>query len=266
MLDTQPRTPNRRRVYLMRHGAVTYFDGVTGRPVLPEQVRLNEDGLVQARAAGEAFRAAGVRFDRVIVSGLPRTVETAELVLKHSDQSALVPQVWPEWQEIRGGRLAEIPQAELTQAFTGLQRSPVAESQRFLNGESVGELLDRVLGGIARLQADPDWDCALLVLHGVVNAALLSHAVTGGQRLMLGSWVQSPACINVLDVAPPQGEQPGDWLLRVCNFAPTQPLHAHERATTMEALYAQYLRYREQRGPRDDSDTRDRRDERDPRG
>src|ERR1043165_1832139 len=98
MLDTQPRSPQRRRVYLMRHGAVTYFDGTTGRPVLPEQVRLNDDGIAQAQAAGEAFRAAGVRFDRVIVSGLPRTVETADLVLRHAGQGELSPQVWPEWQ------------------------------------------------------------------------------------------------------------------------------------------------------------------------
>jgi len=243
MLDTQPRSPHRRRIYLMRHGAVTYFDGTTGRPVLPEQVNLNEEGVAQARAAGQAFAQAGVRFDRVIVSGLPRTVQTADLVLAHAGQADLTPQVWPEWQEIRGGRLADISQDALVEAFTGLQRSPVAESQRFLGGESVGELLDRVLGGIARLRADPDWDCALLVLHGVVNAAWLSHAVSGGQRLMLGSWVQAPACINILDM----GEGPGDWLLRACNFAPLLPLHAQERSTTMEALFAQYLRYRQQR-------------------
>lgn len=243
MLDTLPRSPRRRRIYLMRHGAVTYFDGATGKPVLPEQVALNEEGQAQARAAGDAFQRAGVRFDRVIVSGLPRTVQTAELVLRHADQASTMPQVWPEWQEIRGGRLADIPRDELVRAFTGLQQSPVAESQRFLNGESVGELLDRVLAGVARLRADPDWDCALLVLHGVVNAALLSHAVSGGQRLMLGSWVQSPACINVLDM----GEGPGDWLLRVSNYAALAPLHADERSTTMEALFAQYLRYREQR-------------------
>ena len=79
--------------------------------------------------------------------------------------------------------------------------------------------------------------------ENVVNAALLSHAVRGGQRLMMGSWVQSPACINVLDMGP----GPGDWLLRACNFAPLHPLHADERSTTMEALFAQYLRYRQQR-------------------
>ena len=32
----------------------------------------------QAQAAGQAFARAGIRFDRVIVSGLPRTVQMAE--------------------------------------------------------------------------------------------------------------------------------------------------------------------------------------------
>ncbi len=69
----------RRRVFLMRHGSVTYFDAA-GKPVLPETVPLNEQGRAQATAAGQVFATAGIRFDRVIVSGLPRTVETATRV------------------------------------------------------------------------------------------------------------------------------------------------------------------------------------------
>ena len=63
----------RRRIYLMRHGSVTYFDEA-GKPHLPETVPLNEAGRTQAAAAGQSFAADGIRFDRVIVSGLPRTV------------------------------------------------------------------------------------------------------------------------------------------------------------------------------------------------
>ncbi|MEK2481587.1 histidine phosphatase family protein, partial [Lactobacillus acidophilus] len=73
---------------------------------------------VQADAAGQAFAAAGVRFDRVIVSGLPRTVETAARVLAVTGQD-IVPDTWPELHEIRGGRLSTIPEAELKRAFTG---------------------------------------------------------------------------------------------------------------------------------------------------
>lgn len=113
--------PKRRRIYLMRHGAVTYFDA-TGRPILPETVPLNEDGRRQAAAAGQTFAAERIVFDRVIVSGLPRTVETAQRVLAEmpamqARNLALEP--WPELQEIRGGKLAEIPEHDVAQAFIG---------------------------------------------------------------------------------------------------------------------------------------------------
>ena len=241
-MSSQLVTPavHRRRIYLMRHGAVSYFDAA-GRPVPPEDVPLNAEGENQARAAGAQFAQDGVRFDRVIVSGLPRTVQTAALVLQGSGLGEVrETEVWPELQEIRGGRLADIPHAQIAQAFNALSHGVLNEDQRFLHGESIGELLDRVLPAIGRLRADPNWDSALLVLHGVVNAAVLSHALSGGQRLMLGSLVQTPACINVLDV----GAAPHDWLVRVVNFSPPHPLHTHTRHTTMEALLAQYLQYR----------------------
>jgi broad specificity phosphatase PhoE len=51
-----------------------------------------------------------VRFDRVIVSGLPRTVETAARVLAVTGQD-IAAETWPELEEIRGGRLSTIPEA-----------------------------------------------------------------------------------------------------------------------------------------------------------
>ncbi|WP_197386535.1 histidine phosphatase family protein [Ralstonia pseudosolanacearum] len=235
--------PKRRRIYLMRHGAVTYFDE-TGRPILPETVPLNEDGRRQAAAAGQTFAAEHIVFDRVIVSGLPRTVETAQRVLAEmpamqAHDLALEP--WPDLQEIRGGKLAEIPEHEVAQAFMGAFEGRVPEDQRFLNGERIGDFLDRVLPAIARLRALPDWDTVLMVLHGGTNRAILSHAVTGGERVFFGNLAQTPGCINVLDV----GEAPGDWVLRMVNFSPPSPAHLGSRLTTMEVLLQQYLRYRQ---------------------
>jgi probable phosphoglycerate mutase len=228
---------SRRRIFLMRHGSVTYFDGA-GKPYLPETVPLNEDGRAQADAAGHAFAATGVRFDRVIVSGLPRTVETAARVLGVTGQ-AIAPDVWPELEEIRGGRLSAIPLEELKRAFTGAFEGLVPDSQRFLGGESVGELMDRVHPALARLRADPSWDTVLLVLHGGVNCAILSFALTG-QRLFLGGLAQAPGCINVLDV----GEEERDWVVRCVNHSPPDPLQPAARATTMELLFEQYRKSR----------------------
>lgn len=230
-------TTCRRRIFLMRHGSVTYFDEA-GKPYLPESVPLNVDGRAQADAAGHAFAAAGVRFDRVIVSGLPRTVETAARVLAVTGQP-IQPAVWPELEEIRGGRLSSIPLEELKRAFTGAFEGLVPPEQRFLGGESVGELMDRVHPAIARLRADPGWDTVLLVLHGGVNCAILSLALTG-QRLFLGGLAQAPGCINALDV----GLDERDWVVRCVNHSPPDPLQPGARATTMELLLEQYRKSR----------------------
>jgi probable phosphoglycerate mutase len=230
-------TSSRRRIYLMRHGSVAYFD-TAGNPVLPETVSLTEQGRAQATAAGRVFADAGVRFDRVIVSGLPRTVQTAEHVLAETGQQIAI-DAWPELEEIRGGRLSQIPDHALRDAFMGVFEGVVAEEQRFLGGESVGELMDRIHPAIDRLRADPTWDTVLLVLHGGVNCAILSLALTG-QRMFLGALAQTPACINALDV----GEERRDWVVRFMNFAPPLPLQGDARTTTMEQLYAQYLKSR----------------------
>jgi probable phosphoglycerate mutase len=235
--DRMTAASRRRRIFLMRHGSVTYFDEA-GKPHLPETVPLNGDGRAQADAAGRAFAAAGVRFDRVIVSGLPRTVETAARVLAAARQD-IAPDTWPELAEIRGGRLSTIPAEELKRAFTGAFEGLVAPEQRFLGGESVGELMDRVHPAMARLRADPAWDTVLLVLHGGVNCAILSYALTG-QRLFLGGLAQAPGCINGLDV----GQDERDWVVRCVNHSPLDALQPGARATTMEQLFEQYRRSR----------------------
>jgi len=228
---------HRRRIFLMRHGSVTYFDS-SGKPFLPESVPLNEQGREQATAAGKVFAQAGLLFDRVIVSGLPRTVETATRVLAETAQTIEL-QEWSDLVEIRGGRLSEIPDAQLKEAFTGAFEGIAPEDKRFLGGESVGELMNRVHPAIDRLRADADWDTVLLVLHGGVNRAILSYALTG-QCIFMGNLAQTAGCINAMDV----GEQHSDWVVRVMNYSPMSSLQAESRGTTMEALFHQYRKAR----------------------
>ena len=56
-----------------------------------------------------------------------------------------------------------------------------------------------MLPAVERLVADDGWHTALAVLHGGVNRAILSYALTG-ERMFLGHFEQAPACVNVLDV------------------------------------------------------------------
>lgn len=217
----------------MRHGSVDYFRA-DGSPVHPHTVPLNEAGRLQADAAGALLLECGVRFDRVIVSGLNRTVETAERVLQAAGQSLQLEHE-PMLEEIGGGKLADIPPDEVEAAFLSAFQQG-RESQRFLGGESIGELLDRALPAFERILARDDWTQLLLVLHGGVNRALLARAMTGA-RGFFGRLEQLPACINIIDV-----DGSGEMIVRAINLAPTQWLHQHESMTTMEKLLAQYLR------------------------
>jgi probable phosphoglycerate mutase len=214
----------RRRLYLMRHGAVSYFEP-GGRPVDPERVPLNEQGRAQAEAARALLEP--VRFDRVLVSGLPRTVETARLVAP-----AATLEEWTELRELRGDRLGGIPLEELEEQFVHAFRGVVPNDKRFLGGETVGELFGRVLPALDRLLADDAWDTVLAVLHGGVNRAILSYALTG-EQMFLGHFEQAPGCLNVLDVGD-------EWIVRAVNIAPLDLLHSSTRLTTMEGYWAEF--------------------------
>jgi broad specificity phosphatase PhoE len=214
----------RRRVYLVRHGEVAYYDD-HGRPVAPDDVPITEEGRRQAAAVAELL--APVDFDRVLTSGLRRTVETARIVAPAADLEE-----WPELQEIRGDRLGAIPEEQLEDEFVHAFRGVVPLDKRFLGGETIGQLFDRVLPALDRLLADPEWDTVLAVLHGAVNRAILSWALTG-QRMFLGHFEQAAGCVNVLDVGD-------EWIVRAVNVSPLDPAHTGSRQTTMERYWAQY--------------------------
>ena len=215
---------SRRRIYLMRHAQVRYFEGVH-----PHLVLLTELGRHQAAAARDALQE--VRFDRVVTSGLPRTLETAEIVApyaEHEQDGGL--------REIESGELRGVDLNEVQRMMTVAFRGVVPLESRFLGGESVGELFARVLPRLDALLADAGWDVVLLVLHGAVNRALLGYALTGG-RTFLGGFEQAPGCVNVLDV-----DASGGFVVRAVNHTPYDPAHVRApRETTMEQLWREYL-------------------------
>jgi probable phosphoglycerate mutase len=208
----------------MRHAQVRYFQDRH-----PREVLLTEAGHAQAEAAAAALRE--VRFDRVITSGLLRTLETARIVAPDrelEENDAL--------REIESGDIRGLDPSVVQEMMTAAFRGTVPLDTKFLGGETVGALLDRVLPELDALLADESWDVALLVLHGAVNRAILSRAATG-ERTFLGGFEQSPGCINVLDV-----DAAGAFVVRAVNHTPYDPAHVRApRLTTMEQLWREYL-------------------------
>ena len=113
-----------------------------------------------------------------IASGLERTAETARIV------SGREPERWPELNEWEGGRLHDVPEEELEDVFTRALHV-TGDDDRFLGGESLGEVRARVAPALERLVAR-EWDTCLAVLHGGINRVLLSYALAPGGVPYLG--------------------------------------------------------------------------------
>jgi broad specificity phosphatase PhoE len=219
--------PTRRRLYLMRHGEVNYFE--QGRPAPPEGVHLNEQGRAQAAAAARTL--ADISFDRAVTSGLPRTEQTAAIVL---GERALPIEIEPELREIRGGRLADIPPEELRRTFVDALTRRLSAADTFLLGESFGDFRDRVLPAFHALLADRSWASMLLVAHGAVNRVILADAL-GLDLHGLGHIEQDAGCINLLDF-----DEQGYAIVRLVNYTPYNPLKHGLALTTMERYFLDF--------------------------
>lgn len=227
----------------MRHGSVSYYLA-DGTPVDADAVALNEAGIAQAKSAGQLLAKHGVRFDRVITSNLLRTQQTADWVLE-SIKPGTEPRrsAFEAWGEIRKGDYEALEGEALHEAFLGIFSGRPPAETRFQGGESIAEVYARVLPKVADELEDPNWQCALWVLHGGINRALLSWWLCSPEG-WLGNLLQQPACINLIDAA----RQPKDSIVRAINLWPGDWIQASERQSTIEAQLLEYergLAYRE---------------------
>jgi probable phosphoglycerate mutase len=214
----------------MRHADVSYFDAA-GKPLRPDTVSINAAGRQQAEAA--ARELSSVPFDRVLTSDLPRCVETAQILVAGRGLSL---QSLPELREIRPGRLADLPRDGVEQAFLGAFTTEIDRGTKFLGGEAFGSLLDRVQACWNGMLADRSWQNLLMVAHGGVNRAIVTHILKSGLD-GFGAVEQDPCCLNIIDVF-----DDGRCLVRLLNHTPYAVVKSQLTLTTMETLYSEYRR------------------------
>jgi probable phosphoglycerate mutase len=227
-----PGTPRRRRVYLMRHGEVQYFDAA-GLPIDPRNVTLTERGCEQARAAGVLLRE--VPFDDAVISGMPRTAHTVSLVL---DGRALPVRDEARLKEIRAGRLAAVPPERRDDVITRAYDRAPEPGACFIGGESWADFQRRVLDVWQDFMQAEGWANLLVVAHDAVNRIILSHVV-GASLHGLKAFEQDPACINIIDVDVDAGRVERAFI-RASNLT-AYNLAAHSNHhTVMERISAQF--------------------------
>ena len=207
--------PDRRRIYLLRHGEAAYVAENGAVTDDPRNVPLTATGRIQARKQSAIL--ASVEFDKAICSGLPRTRETAKLVLAYRDHPAL--EVIPELEEIHGGDGPD--KATDMRAWLAHVANPWAGGDhpeaKFLGGERFTDFAARVVPAFDAIIADRSWRTLLLVLHGAVNRMIFNH-VLGLSWQGRVSIEQDNCCINVIDVDSDPDGKASRYLIRAVNL------------------------------------------------
>lgn len=192
-------TRGRRRVYLMRHGEVSYHrpDGST----VFGDVELTGEGISQARAMHELLRE--VPFDLAVHTGKRRTRQTAELVLSGRDVPVREVQALTE---IGGGSFAGLSEERIEAEFVyGFERAALPGAG-FPGGETFADFQARIVPAFEDVLLSPGWrSTLLLVAHGGTNAMILSWVTRGGLA-GLAAFEQDAGCVNIIDVDVIDGE------------------------------------------------------------
>lgn len=223
---------DRRRVYFVRHGAVQYFDS-EGRPYDPRGVPLSPEGGRQVETLAAALADAPI--DRAVCSGMPRTRQTGEIVLRGRD---VVLEADERFKEIRAGRFREIAPEHLERAIARAYAGSDAPGGAFVGGELFGDFQARVLSAFDALLADRGWRHLLIASHDGVNRVLLGWASGRG----LAAWPafeQDTACLNIVDFDG-SGDDPDRRWIRLMNFTPYDPAKRHLYLNSMERIYLAY--------------------------
>jgi probable phosphoglycerate mutase len=140
-------------VYVMRHGHTSYNALGLCNDDPNTDVHLSETGIQQAQAAAEQLR--DVSLDRIIVSPLPRTRQTAEIINRYHHAPI---EVHPALADIRSG----FDGRAVGEYFAAIAHDPL--NARVNGGESLLDHKQRVLGFIHWLQQQPQ-DTVLVVAH-----------------------------------------------------------------------------------------------------
>jgi len=239
-MSALPGTTGRRRIYLMRHGFVDYTSEAVRKARDPKVATLTPRGEEEARAAGAAL--SEVHFDLALYSGLPRTRQTAEIVLAEHPKAPEL-EVDERFGELRSGTYMDFHSAEHLAAVMTFTFEQAGEpGAEFLpGGEKFADALIRGRAALRDLLLRPGWATALVVAHEVMNRMLLAD-VLGAPLGASAGFEQDTGCINILDfdMVPDesgQGTRIERGVIKAVNLTPANYLKNGMNLRSLEAIF-----------------------------
>jgi probable phosphoglycerate mutase len=239
-MSALPGTTGRRRIYLMRHGFVDYTSEAVRKARDPKVATLTPRGEEEARAAGIAL--SEVHFDLALCSGLPRTRQTAEIVLAEHPKAPKL-EVDDRFGELRSGTFMEFHSAEHLAAVMTFTFEQAGEpGAEFLpGGEKFADALIRGRAALRELLVRPGWATALVVAHEVMNRMLLADVI-GAPLGASAGFEQDTGCINILDfdMVPDEsgeGTRIERGVIKAVNLTPANYLKNGMNLRSLEAIF-----------------------------
>ncbi|MBN4051798.1 histidine phosphatase family protein [Parvibaculum lavamentivorans] len=221
---------HRRRIHLFRHGDVSYVDDKGNRVADSRAVPLTDWGREQAADMRTFMK--DIEIDRIICSGLPRTIETANGIF--GDREIDI-EIDPDFEEISSSpdRYQNLESLnDVAYAFANAHEPGAT----YGGGDAFADVEARIVGAMEKLISDPSWKSLALVAHGGVNRALLGW-VTGASLKGFSTFEQNTACVNIIDIdTHPDTGSHHRTLLRGVNITAYDPAKRDVHLTALEMI------------------------------
>ncbi len=200
----------RKRLYLFRHGEVDYMS--SGKVVDdPDQVNLTENGRQQAVNIDENTKEFTI--ERIVCSGLPRTIQTSEHIAK---RRGIKIEKFPSLKEYQWDPKL-LMETDITKFGYLFEDSKAKE---MIGGtEDADEFYKRVVGTLEKIIKE-EFSQIAAFLHGAVNAAIMCW-VNDVDISFASKYDQDHAALNIIDIDISSNGEIVRKILKRYNIPPT---------------------------------------------
>jgi len=155
------------RLTLVRHGETDFNVKKISQGQL--NIPLNDNGIEQAKKVG--LRLKDMNFDKIFVSDLKRTKETAEQIIQHHPNVPVIDE--KRLREVHAGIFQGQPGENIRKALaeSGLPREKFCPEQ----GESLTDVQNRAIDFFNELKASHNGKNILAISHGALISTFFLH-------------------------------------------------------------------------------------------
>jgi len=224
------------RIFLVRHGHVSYFDK-EDQPVNPKYAQLSHEGIEQIRLLAENLKH--LPFESVYSSTMPRSIQTAEFLTQHQNSKDIL--AVDAIREIKAGRLRDLLIDKAEQELKNAYLFQTNNLESFLQGESWEGFSNRVITWFEQIILSKSKSQNILISsHDAVNRIIIGW-MYGNNLADIYTQEQDYGCLNILDIQI-KSNSIFRKRIKLQNFTIYNPLKNQLFNSAMDEVYKVYIK------------------------